>query len=144
MKYANPTARRAAGIVKFRASRFLASGIVAVGLLLCGNAQAHHSFAGFDQTKKVTIKGTVKEWQFTNPHSWLQVLVEEGGQQVEYSIETASVSTLVRRGWTRTTFTPGEKLTLVVYPLSTGGRGGALVSATFDDGKTVTSGIPAN
>src|SRR5258706_7986030 len=77
---------------------------VAGGLLGAEPASAHHSFAGFDLSRKVSVTGTVKEWQFTNPHSWLQLIVMEGGQPVEYGIEGASVSTLVRRGWTTKTF----------------------------------------
>jgi Family of unknown function (DUF6152) len=122
----------------------LAAAIVAAGALSPGSAQAHHSFAGFDQTRKVTVQGVVKDWQFTNPHSWLQLIVTENGEQVEYSIEGASVSTLVRRGWTRNTFQKGQKLTVVMHPLSSGGKGGAFLSATFEDGRTISSGITPN
>ena len=124
-----------------------ASMAVLAGLLAAGvtaPAQAHHSFAGFDQTRTVTLKGTVKEWQFTNPHSWLQLVVIENGKQVEYALEGSSVNTLVRRGWTRTTFKPGEKLTVEIYPEQTGKRGGAFLKATFEDGRTVSSGITPN
>jgi len=138
MKMFTANSHRTAAIVGAVASA------VAMGALLPNSVQAHHSFAGFDQTKKVTITGTVKEWQFTNPHSWLQVIVDEKGQQVEYSVEGASVSTLVRRGWTRNTFKKGEKLVIVMYPLSSGGNGGAFLQATFEDGKTISSGITPN
>jgi hypothetical protein len=114
----------------------------AVGLSV--PAQAHHSFANFDKSRTLKLKGTVKEWQFTNPHSWLQLIVNEGGQQVEYSIEGASVNTLVRRGWGAKTFKPGDKIDIVVYPLKTGHNGGAFLSATFENGKTITSGITPN
>ena len=109
-----------------------------------GPALAHHSFATFDKNRTVKLKGTVKEWQFTNPHSWLQLIVEEGGQQVEYSIEGASVNTLVRRGWGAKTFKPGDKIDVVVYPLKNGNKGGAFLSATFGNGKTISSGITPN
>jgi len=122
----------------------ITAGILASGALLSGSAQAHHSFAGFDQSRKVTVQGTVKDWQFTNPHSWLQLIVTENGEQVEYSIEGASVSTLVRRGWSRNTFKRGEKVTVVMHPLSTGGKGGAFLSATLEDGRTISSGITPN
>ncbi len=108
------------------------------------SVSAHHSFAGFDKSRKVSLQGTVKQWQFTNPHSWLQVIAIEGGRQVEYSIEGASVNTLVRRGWTRTTFKPGDKVTIVVYPSIDGKKSGALLSATFANGKTISTGITPN
>jgi hypothetical protein len=111
---------------------------------LSAPATAHHSFAQFDKTRQVTLKGTVKDWQFTNPHSWLQVIVQENGHDVEYSIEGASVNTLVRRGWGRTTFKVGDKITLVIYPLKTGQNGGAFLMATFANGKTISSGITPN
>lgn len=107
-------------------------------------ALAHHSFAGFDKSKTVTLTGTVKEWQFTNPHSWLQIVVIEDGKQVEYALEGSSVNTLVRRGWNRNTFKPGEKLTVEIYPSASGEKSGAFLKATFADGRIVSSGITPN
>src|SRR5258706_2621835 len=118
---------------------------VAGGLLGAEPASAHHSFAGFDLSRKVSVTGTVKEWQFTNPHSWLQLIVMEGGQPVEYGIEGASVSTLVRRGWTTKTFKTGDKVTVEMHPSrEEGKKSGALLKATFEDGKKITSGITPN
>ena len=105
-------------------------------------ASAHHSFAQFDQSKAVVLKGTVKSWEFTNPHSWLQLVCIQNGQEVEYGIEGASVSTLVRRGWTRTTFKVGDKVTVEIYPSrDPGKKEGALLKATFEDGTTISTGI---
>lgn len=114
---------------------------VAVAAAAVAPAQAHHSFALFDQTKKVQLQGVVKAWQFTNPHSWLQLMVNEGGRQVEYSIEGASVNTLVRRGWGVNTFKPGDKVTVTIHPIKTGQKGGAFLSAVLPNGKTISSGI---
>jgi hypothetical protein len=127
-----------------RIATLLVAGAVAGAGILSEPAFAHHSFAQFDKTKQVTLKGTVKEWQFTNPHSWLQVIVQENGRDVEYSIEGASVNTLVRRGWGRNTFKVGDKITMVIYPLKTGQNGGAFLMATFANGKTISSGITPN
>jgi hypothetical protein len=105
---------------------------------------AHHSFAGYDKNRRVTVTGTVRQWQFTNPHSWLQLIVVENGRQVEYPIEGSSVNTLIRRGWSRTTFRPGETVTVEMYPLTSGARGGALLMARFANGRTISSGITPN
>jgi Family of unknown function (DUF6152) len=124
------------------ASAAVAAGLVALGVST--TATAHHSFAGFDKTKVVTLKGTVKQWQFMNPHSWLTIVVIEDGKEVEYALEGSSVNTLAHRGWGRNTFKPGEKLTVEMYPLNSGEKGGAFLKATFEDGRTLSSGITPN
>ena len=98
-------------------------------------ALAHHSFAMFDAQKEVTLSGTVREFQWTNPHSWLQVEVPQGGARVEYSIELGSPNSMSRRGWRRTTFKPGDKVTVVINPMRDGSSGGALVYALDAQGK---------
>ncbi len=98
-------------------------------------ALAHHSFAMFDAQKEVTLSGTVREFQWTNPHSWLQVQVPQGGASIEYSIELGSPNSMSRRGWRRTTFKPGDKVTVVINPMRDGSSGGALVYALDAQGK---------
>ena len=105
---------------------------------------AHHSFAMFDRTKNVQLEGTVKDWQFTNPHSWLQLLVLENGNPVEYGIEGSSVNTLLRIGWGLKTFKPGDKVSVVINPLRDGRKGGAFVKATLPDGRILSSGQTPN
>lgn len=90
---------------------------------------AHHSFAMFDTRQEVTLSGTVREFQWTNPHSWLQLQVAREGRTVEYSIELGSPNTMSRKGWRRTTFKPGDRVTVVMNPMRDGSPGGALVSA---------------
>lgn len=107
-------------------------------------ALAHHSFAQFDKTKSVTLEGTVKEWQFANPHTWLQMMVVENGAPQEYSIEGSSVNALARRGWSPKTFKPGDKITVVVNPMRDGTRGGAFVRATLSDGRVLSSSQTPN
>jgi hypothetical protein len=107
-------------------------------------ASAHHSFAMFDRTKNVQLDGTVKDWQFTNPHSWLQLLVVENGNPVEYGIEGSSVNTLLRIGWGPKTFKPGDKVSVVINPLRDGRKGGAFVKATLPDGRILSSGQTPN
>jgi uncharacterized protein DUF6152 len=103
--------------------------------LAVGSLQAHHSAAMFDMSKTVTLQGTVKEFQYTNPHSWLQVLVmSPDGKTVEWGFETEGPSTLLRVGIKSKTFQPGDKVTIVAHPMRDGRPAGAWVSATKADG----------
>ena len=98
-------------------------------------AWAHHSAAMFDFSKTVTISGTVKEFQYTNPHSWLQVLVTgPDGKTVEWGFETEGPSTLLRAGVKARTFRPGDKVTVVANPMRDGRPAGAWISATAANG----------
>ena len=99
------------------------------------SVQAHHSAAMFDMSKTVTLQGTVKEFQYTNPHSWLQVLVASpDGKTVEWGFETEGPSTLLRVGIKAKTFQPGDKVTVVAAPMRDGRPAGAWISATKSDG----------
>lgn len=98
-------------------------------------AWAHHSAAMFDFSKTVTLQGTVKEFQYTNPHSWLQVLVVgPDGKTVEWGFETEGPSTLLRAGIKARTFRPGDKVTVVANPMRDGRPAGAWISATAANG----------
>jgi Family of unknown function (DUF6152) len=118
------------------------------GLLLVagGTASAHHSFAPFDLTKEKTITGTVSKFEWTNPHSWIWVDVpnEKGGVD-SWAVEGMSPNYLARRGWTKTTLKPGDKVTIAVRPLKSGENGGMFVRATLADGRVLTqSGQPTD
>jgi hypothetical protein len=109
--------------------------IAAAVALLASPALAHHSGAMFDPTKTVTIEGTVKEFQYTNPHSWLQVMVTgPDGKSVEWGFEAEGPSTLLRAGIKAKTFVPGDKVTIIAHPMKDGRPAGGLVSATKADG----------
>jgi hypothetical protein len=96
-------------------------------------AFAHHSFAMFDRQKNVTLDGTVKEFQWTNPHIWIQLMVKDAsGKEVEYSIEGGNLNGLRRVGWHRSSLQPGDKAVVVIHPLKNGSVGGQLVSATVN------------
>ena len=89
-------------------------------------AQAHHSFAIYDSAHQVTIEGTVKEFQWTNPHVWIHVLVkDEAGKEQEWHVECTSVNFLARRGWSKRTFKPGDKVSITLSPLRDGSAGGS-------------------
>jgi len=108
-------------------------------------AHAHHSFAAFDRERSVVLSGTVKEFQWTNPHAWIQVLVPEGKDgQKEWSIECGSPNMMTRQGWKSRTLKAGDKIALVMHPMLNGSPSGSLVSVTFADGKVLgPGGTPA-
>jgi hypothetical protein len=110
----------------------------ALSLLAAGSASAHHSTAMFDFTKTVELKGTIKEFQWTNPHTWT-VFTAEGGANVagEYGLEGMSPNYLARNGWSKRTLKPGDKVTVSVHPLKDGRKGGFMVSAKLADGKVL-------
>ena len=114
---------------------FLTVGLAAI--LLGAPALAHHSFAMFDLDKRGTLTGTVREFQFTNPHCWIQLLVKTGESTLEWSIEMGSPAHLIRAGWKPNTLKPGEKITVVYHPLRDGAQGGSFISAVTDDGKPI-------
>jgi Family of unknown function (DUF6152) len=98
---------------------------------------AHHSSAGFSQDTK-EISGTVKEFQFRNPHSWIQVEVTGAdGKIVEWSVEWGSPNQLGREGIRPSTFLPGTKVTMRIHPMSNGSPVAGFVAAKMPDGKTV-------
>lgn len=115
------------------------AGLVLVGFLLAVQpAIAHHSGAGFNSDEVQEIKGTIKEFQFTNPHTWIQVIVaNEQGQQEEWSVEWGSPNTLARRGVRPSTFPPGAEVTMRIHPMANGSPAGGFVAAKFSDGTTV-------
>ncbi len=101
-------------------------------------AAAHHSGAGFDSTKVVEIKGTIKEFQFKNPHTWIQVVVDDGGgKTTEWSLEWGSPNQLGRMGYRPTTFPPGAKVTIRLNPMRNGAPAGGFIAAKFEDGTTI-------
>jgi len=110
-------------------TRVRGSFIALAAVLVAAPALAHHSFAMFDTSKEVTLSGTVKEFQWTNPHSWLQLTVARDGRTVEYSIELGSPNTMSRHGWRRSTFKPGDRVSVTINPMRDGSPGGSLVNA---------------
>ncbi len=120
------------------AARIALATAAAAMSLAGGRALAHHSFAMFDNAKSVELEGTVREFQWTNPHSWIQLTVTENGQSVEYSIEGSSPNGLARRGWSRTSLKPGDRVKVTIHPLKDGAKGGSFVKAVKADGSTLS------
>jgi hypothetical protein len=112
----------------------------ALATLLGSIAVAHHSGAMFDHSRTITLKGTVKEFQYTNPHSWLQVLVTGAdGKTVEWGFESEGPSTLMRVGIRAGSFKAGDKVTVLANPMRDGRPAGALLSVTTADGKVYST-----
>jgi hypothetical protein len=113
--------------------------VLMAGAALALPAFAHHSFAMFDTDKPITLTGSVREFQWTNPHCFIQLLMmgrdSAHATQDEWSIEMVSPGQLIRAGWKPATLKQGDKLTVVIFPLRDGGKGGAYVSATGPNGK---------
>jgi hypothetical protein len=109
--------------------------LAVLGLSIAGIAGAHHSFAMFDQTKQVTLKGTVREFQWTNPHAFIHLDVPSANGGVDtWQVELNSPNNLKRQGWSSTSLKPGEAVTLVLNPLKDGTKGGLFVAVTLPDG----------
>ena len=110
--------------------------LAAATLLLAAVALAHHSFTMFDFTKEVTLTGTIKEFQWTNPHTFTWIDVKNDKGEVEtWGIEGMSPNYLGRRGWSKHTLKPGDKVSIVIHPLKEGEKGGTFLRCTLADGK---------
>lgn len=118
--------------------RIAATAIAVVAMAAAPAALAHHSFAMFDMGKETVLDGTVSEFRWTNPHSWIQLKVMENGQPVEYSIESPSPNLLSRSGWTSTSLKPGDRAKITIHPLRDGSKGGQLVRGMLPNGRTLT------
>ncbi len=90
----------------------------------------------FDSTKTITLTGTIKDFQWTNPHTWTWIDVpnDKGGVDT-WGIEGMSPNFLGRRGWTKHTLNPGDKVTITIFPLKDGQKGGTFLHCTLADGK---------
>jgi len=102
-------------------------------------ALAHHSGAMFDHDKSVTVSGTVKQFQYTNPHAWLVVSVPDAaGKDATWSFEMGELSALTRAGINKQDFAPGTKVTVTGHPMKDGRTAGAFTKAVRGDGVEFT------
>jgi hypothetical protein len=115
---------------------------VALGLVLGAlPGLAHHSFSMFDTTKQSTLTGTVTEFQWTNPHSYIEIdVADQAGGVKHWSIEMGSPSIIQQSGWKHNTIKAGDKLTLIFNPLKNGDPGGLLFQANLPDGRKLGNG----
>ncbi len=114
----------------FKRSAIVIGSVLALSV---GTAFAHHSFAMFDNAKEQVIEGTVKDFQWTNPHIWIQVNVKGAdGKLTEWSIEGGSPNGLKRSGWSKKSMNAGDKVVMKIHPLKDGTSGGSFMSATVN------------
>jgi hypothetical protein len=101
-------------------------------------ASAHHSSAMFDQQKTVALSGTVKNFFWTNPHCYIQLMVKNAaGQDEEWSLEMTAPMHLQRLGWLKSSLKPGDKITVKIHPMRDGTKGGNVLEATGANGKPI-------
>ena len=112
--------------------------LAVVMLVVATSAWAHHSGAGVDRSRTVTITGVVKEFRWTNPHSWIDLEVPDAkGAPTLWSIEMNPPPYLVRSGWKSSTLKPGDKVSVTLNPIRTGEPGGIFVSVALADGRVL-------
>jgi hypothetical protein len=113
--------------------------VVASGLYLTSqSAKAHHSGSMFDDEKTVELSGTIKEFQWKNPHVWIQVVVKSpDGSAKEWSVEGGGPNSLSRNGWRPSTFKPGDSVVIRVHPMRDGSAAGNFMAAKWSDGRTL-------
>ena len=118
---------------------WLGFSLAAGALAAFAPASAHHSFAMFDRARTETLSGTVKGFDMINPHSWLQVVVVDKAGMNEWALEMGGSGQLAQRGWTSSTFKPGDKITVNFHPSRDGSNGGQFVSVAQLNGQLFES-----
>jgi hypothetical protein len=121
--------------------KFLAALSLVFAVFIATSVYAHHSAAGVDRTKTVTVEGIVKSFKWGNPHSWLEVEVpnSKGGADI-WNFEMNPPAFLVRNGWKSTSVKAGDKIKVVGRPFQNGDPGGIFVSATLPTGQELGAG----
>ncbi|HEX5280933.1 MAG TPA: DUF6152 family protein [Micropepsaceae bacterium] len=111
-------------------SKYLVPGAAfAIAAAIVAPASAHHSYAMFATDKNIAVEGTVKQFMWTNPHSWIRLeVMDPQGKQQEWNVEMGSLTILVNLGWTPKTLLPGDKIKMTLHPMKSGLPGGDFVS----------------
>ncbi len=114
--------------------------LAAVSLIVSVPVMAHHGNAAFDIGKETTLKGTVTDWFWANPHCILQFDVKgESGQVEHWVAETSNPPDMIATGWTKMSFKPGDPVTVTVQPVKSGRPVGRLLQVVLPDGKTLSA-----
>ncbi len=122
------------------AMQAIVRGLVVASLIAGGTsvALAHHSAAIFDATQTKIITGTVKKFDYSNPHTWVWLdVTDEKGQVETWGVEGMSPNFLNRRGWTRNTLKPGDKLSITIRPMKDGQKAGMWLKGQRPDGEVL-------
>ena len=124
------------------------AGFLILGALVClapTSLVAHHGSASFDTSKKVTLKGTVTEWIWGNPHCFLKIdAMDDTGTVRNWALETQNPIAMTQRGWSRNAFKIGDDVTVVLEAVKNGAPIGRIVSVTLPNGSTLGAGtLPA-
>ncbi len=112
--------------------------VIFAASLFATGASAHHSIVMYDRTQEIWIGGTVTAWEWTNPHCWLHVMVEdENGISRLWTLEANSTGQMARGGWTADSVKAGDKVSVTMNPVRDGTRAGRLASVHFSDGRVL-------
>jgi hypothetical protein len=115
--------------------------LMGVAFALPRGAFGHHSTAMFEPEKRVTLEGTVTDFQWTNPHAWIQVEVPGAdGKTEQWSFECGSPNTLSRQGWRPSILKPGDAVTIVANPMKDGTHAGLMYTVALADGRVLGPG----
>ncbi|MEO5705830.1 MAG: DUF6152 family protein [Alteraurantiacibacter sp.] len=129
-------------------TRILAAALALAGVaglaMAAAPAAAHHSFAMFNQRQIMTVEGTVREFQWTNPHAFIEIETRQGNATRTWSIELNSPNNLTRQGWRRNSLRVGDRISLRMNPLRNGEPGGLFLDLRKADGTVLDSGLPKN
>ena len=112
--------------------------LLSLSVLAALPVTAHHAPAVFDQTRTIVIDGTVTDFVWSNPHSWIHMdVVSEDGEVTDWVIEMNPPTYLIRGGWRSTTLKPGDEVSVVANPLRSGEPAGKYVAITLPDGRVL-------
>ena len=104
-------------------------------LLGASPSMAHHSGVMFDQGKQITLSGTVRQFQWTNPHCWIQLVADGADSKTEWSVQMGAPTELFRGGWRPGTLKAGDRIRVVIHPARGDVKAGMFVSATSSSGE---------
>jgi hypothetical protein len=111
-------------------------------LTIPGPTFAHHGYAAYETDRKVSVKGTVTQWFWANPHCVLQFdATDDNGQVVHWGAETENPTTMTRQGWTKESFKPGDQVTVTMLPVKNGKPVGRILEITLANGQKLAGRI---
>jgi len=117
----------------------------AIAVLTSTTLAAHHGNASFDTSKQVTLKGTVTEWIWANPHCFLKIdAMDDSGSVRTWALETQNPTAMTQRGWSRKAFNIGDQVTVALEAVKNGAPIGRIVTITLPNGSTLSAGTLPN